>query len=85
MELGRHGHGYFLLLGQVENGIGHTWQREAQELVVAVDARALGNAVLVVWMYGLLICAVHLGEGIFVGARISSERRDVVLHVVLRD
>lgn len=69
------GHGYGDSLHVVaEDGVGDCGEGEAEQLVVALDAGAFGHAVLVVWVDGLLIAALDVGEGVIVGAGEALER-----------
>jgi hypothetical protein len=83
MELGRHGYGDSLH-GIGEDGVWYDGQREAEELVVALDAGTLGHAIVVVWVYRLLVAALDVGEGVFVGARVALELGRELLEVVCR-
>jgi hypothetical protein len=83
MELGRHGYGDSLH-GIGEDGVWYDGQREAEELVVALDAGTLGHAIVVVWVYRLLVAALDVGEGVLVGARVALELGRELLEVVCR-
>ena len=80
VQLGGHVDGQSLH-GVAQHGVGHGGQGEAEQLVVAVDAGALGHAILVVGVDGLLVAALDVGEGVLVGAGKALERRGLG-HVV---
>lgn len=81
MELGSHGH-LHALQAIAEDRIWQARQREAEQLVVALDAGAFGEAIVLVGVYRLLIDAVRLGEGVIVGAGEALQGRGGVLEMV---
>lgn len=81
VELGSHGDGD-ALHRIAEDGVGHVGEGEAEQLVVALNVGALGHAILVVWVDGLLVAALDIGEGVLVGGGEALEVGRGLLQVV---
>lgn len=83
MQLGSHGYRDALHV-VAEDCVGNDGEREAEQLVVALDAGALGHTILL-GVHRLLVAALDIGEGVLVVGREALEVLLGLLQVVCRE